>query len=393
MKALIEKRAQLVSELRSFIDTAGVETEWSQETVDTINRFNADIDSVEQRLDAARRANERVADETEASNRSTPAVTAGDDGVEERLRSFLAGDPTVRSITLNARDLTVGTGSAGGDTVATDFYASLVEHMIESSAILRSGATVLRTTSGNPMQVPTTTTHPSAVLVGEGAAITESDPVFAQRTLNAFKYGVLNQVSNELVTDTSVDLLGYLARACGRAVGNAFGAHAMVGDGSAKPNGLVTAATVGKTGGTGVGGAFTADDLIDLYYSVIDSYRSDPSATWMLRDASIATMRKLKDDAGQYLWNPGTVAGTVDTFLGKPVISDPNIAAIATAAKSVVFGATSAYFVRMVNEIRFERSDEYAFNTDLVTFRCLVRMDGELIDQTGAVKVFQGGAS
>jgi len=393
MKALIEKRAQLVSELRSFIDTAGVETEWSQETVDTINRFNADIDSVEQRLDAARRANERVADETEASNRSTPAVTAGDDGVEERLRSFLAGDPTVRSITLNARDLTVGTGSAGGDTVATDFYASLVEHMIESSAILRSGATVLRTTSGNPMQVPTTTTHPSAVLVGEGAAITESDPVFAQRTLNAYKYGVLNQVSNELVTDTSVDLLGYLARACGRAVGNAFGAHAMVGDGSAKPNGLVTAATVGKTGGTGVGGAFTADDLIDLYYSVIDSYRSDPSATWMLRDASIATMRKLKDDAGQYLWNPGTVAGTVDTFLGKPVISDPNIAAIATAAKSVVFGATSAYFVRMVNEIRFERSDEYAFNADLVTFRCLVRMDGELIDQTGAVKVFQGGAS
>jgi HK97 family phage major capsid protein len=69
------------------------------------------------------------------------------------------------------------------------------------------------------------------------------------------------------------------------------------------------------------------------------------------------------------------------------------VPATALSAKSLVFGDFSQFFVRFAGGVRFERSDDYAFNTDLVTFRALLRADCSLVDLTGAVKYFAGGAS
>ena len=147
--------------------------------------------------------------------------------------------------------MAVGTASAGGATVPTGFANRLHEHMTESAAIRQTNVTVLRTESGEDINVPKTTAHGTAGIVAEGAAITESDPTFATITLQAFKYGVVTQVSTELIDDSGVDLVGYLARQAGRAIGNASGAHFITGDGSDKPNGVVTGSTLGVTGATG----------------------------------------------------------------------------------------------------------------------------------------------
>jgi HK97 family phage major capsid protein len=232
------------------------------------------------------------------------------------------------------------------------------------------------------------------VLVAEGAQLSESQPVFAQASLPVYKYGLTIQITRELVEDTSVDLLGYLARQAGRAVGNAFGTHAITGDGSSKPYGVVTQATVGVTGATSVTGAASASNLIDLYHSVIQPYRNSPSCGWLMRDASVGAIRKLTDvTSGQFLWQPGLQASQPDMLLGKPLRTDPNVAAAATSAKSILFGDFSPYFVRIASGIRFERSDDFAFDYDLTTFRCLARMGGVLTDTSGCLKFFIGGAS
>jgi HK97 family phage major capsid protein len=277
--------------------------------------------------------------------------------------------------------------------VPTSFYDRLIAHLIETASILQAGATVLQTSGGESIQVPKTTAHSSAAIVTEGAAIAASDPAFGQITLGAYKYGLLIQVSRELIADTGVDLDGYLSMQAGRAIGNAFGAHAITGTGTGQPRGIVTDATLGVTGGAGVAGVPTADNLIDLFFSVIPPYRNSPNAAWLMKDSTIASVRKLKDTTNQYIWQPGLQAGVPDTIMGKPVITDPNVAATATSAKSVLFGDFSQYFVRMVSGLRFERSDEYAFNTDLVTFRALLRADGSLVDLTGAVKYYIGNAA
>lgn len=401
LKTLLEKRANVWNSAQELLERAENDgkRDFTAEEEVTYDRHMEEIQKLDSRSKQYEEAEGRTRD-FEASVREIPKGDSTKSEDSNRLLEYFRGQGPrgidVRTSGVNGisfRDLSKLTAGAGGNTVETGFVAKLYEHMIESSGILQAGPTVLRTSTGEALQIPKTTSYSSAAIIAEAGTITESDPVFGQLTLDAYKYGFGVQVSHELINDTSVDLLGFLARQSGRAVGNAFGAHAITGDGSAKPNGLVTAASAGVTGGAGVAGAFTADNLIDLQFSVIAPYRNSSSAAWLVRDATLGAIRKLKDTNGQYLWQPSLQVGVPDVLLGKPVYTDPNVAAVALGAKSVVFGDISAYYVRLVENIRFERSDDFAFMNDLVTFRCLMRADGDLVDTTGAVKVFTGNAA
>ena len=112
-----------------------------------------------------------------------------------------------------------------------------------------------------------------------------------------------------------------------------------------------------------------------------------------MSDATVLAVRKLKDDNGQYLWVPGMVAGEQSTLLGRPVVTDTNMADPAASAKCILFGDCSAYMIRDVGSVRVERSVDYAFANDLVTWRFLFRTDGDTIDDTGAVKLYVSAAA
>lgn len=411
VKRLRERRANVWEQAKEIADRATDENRnFSPEEQGQWDALNGEIDQLDKRIKSALDTEQRNKEADEAlervagkpAERGAPQTQQGG----EELRAFLRGEGP-RSYTVepqgpvNVRDLSKLSSGAGAATVPTTFYDRLIAHLIETSAIMQSGATVLNTASGENIQVPKTTAHSSASIVTEAGSISESDPAFGQVTLGAFKYGTMIQVSRELLTDTGVDLEGYLAMQAGRALGNAFGAHAITGTGSSQPRGVLTDATLGKTGPTGVTGGFGAqntagtggDTLIDLFYSVIAPYRMSNACRWIMNDATAGVVRKLKDANGQYIWQPSLVAGTPDTILGKPVLTDPNVPTIALSAKSVLFGDFSQYFVRLAGGVRFERSDDFAFGSDLVSFRALMRADAALVDLTGAVKYFAGGAS
>ena len=405
VKRLQEQRANIWEGMKATLDKAAEEgRDLTVEEQTEFDTRNAELDKLDVRVKSLRDAEQRTADAEAAFGDLLAKPQEREHGKDSdtgvQMRDFLSGKGG-RSMEVRAekpfgieelRTLSKLTAGAGANTVKTSFYERLMAHMIEVSGILAAGPTVLNTDTGEQIQVPKTTAHSSAALIAEAGTITASDPTFGQVPLDAYKYANLIQVSNELVNDTSVDLLGYVAMQAGRAVGNAFGTHAITGTGSSQPNGLVTASSLGVTGAASVAGAFSYDNLVDLYYSVISPYRASRSCGWLLRDASMATVRKLKDGSGNYIFTPG-IGDTPDQILGKQVNTDPNVAAVALGAKSVLFGDMSQYFVRIVNGIRFERSDEYAFNTDLVTFRCILRADGDLVDTTGAVKHFIGNAA
>jgi HK97 family phage major capsid protein len=414
VKGLRERRASVWEQAKKIADTASeANRNFSAEEQGQWDVLNEEINQLDVRIKSALDTEQRAKDADEAFNRlhAKPGKQAGQrgqqggdgDGADE-LRAWMRGETRSRYFevkpegpidwrSVQSRALTVAAPTGGGDTVPTSFYDRLVQNLIQTSAIMQSGATILNTAGGEVIQVPKTTAHSTAALVTEGSTIGESDPTFGQVSLGAYKYGCLIQISRELLDDSGVDLEGYLAMQAGRALGNAFGAHAITGTGTGQPHGLVRDATLGVTGGTGVGGAFSSDNLIDLFFSVIAPYRKSPAATWLMADSSIANARKLKDTTGQYIWQPGLQAGVPDTIMGKPVLTEPNVAAVATSGKSVVFGDMSQYFVRLAGGIRFERSDDFAFDSDLVTFRALMRADGALVDLTGAVKYFAGASS
>jgi HK97 family phage major capsid protein len=144
----------------------------------------------------------------------------------------------------------------------------------------------------------------------------------------------------------------------------------------------------GPTGtGTSLGTQGTVNQSTDTLWSLIGSvaepYAESDSAAFLMRNASNVIVRKLRDTTGQ------PVNGLTDrrSILGYPVYVDPFMPAMANTAESIAFGAMDRYFVRIVNGVRFERSDEFRFQNDLVAFRCIVRLDAALID-LGAVRTF-----
>src|SRR6185295_19548203 len=98
------------------------------------------------------------------------------------------------------------------------------------------------------------------------------------------------KVSNELLEDTGVDLVGFIARQLGTRLGRILNTHFTTGDGSAKPSGIITGLSLGKLAGTT--GALSFPEIIDLVHSVDASYRKSPSARFMLHDKILAILKK-----------------------------------------------------------------------------------------------------
>jgi HK97 family phage major capsid protein len=278
--------------------------------------------------------------------------------------------------------------------MGTDVYSRIVQHLVETSSLMRAGATVVTTATGEDLVVPKSTGFVTTNIIAEGASITESDPTLATATLKAFKYANYFEISQELANDTPTNLLDFLARQAALSLGlgaTGYGDDLINGTGSGQPRGLLLDAGTGVTGPTGTGTSLgtqgTAnmgtDALWNLVGSVAEPYAEDPSAGFLMRNASNVIVRKLKDSSGQ----PVNGLGDRRSILGYPVYTDPFMPAMANTAESIAFGAMSRYFVRIVNGIRFERSDEFRFQDDLIAFRCILRLDGALID-TGAVKTF-----
>lgn len=405
---LRDRRLNVWEQAKGLADKAAEENRaFSAEEQGSWDVLNEELDKLDTRIKSALEAEKRAKDADAAFNAITGKPATGPQGQRDgqefgaELRSFLKGEQGApRFFDVNPggpvdyRALSTLTTGAGGNTVPTTFYNRLVQHLIEVSGVLNAGPTVLNTSSGETLQIPKTTGHSTAASAAQGSTLPSSDPTFGMATLGAFKYGILLSVSRELVDDTGVDLEGYLAMQAGRALGNKFGSDLVTGTGTGQPNGLLSLATVSVTGSTtGVSGAPSYDNLVDLQYSVIAPYRASRSCYWIMRDAMVGELRKLKDTTGQPIWQPSIQIGAPDMLLGKPLVSDPFMPAKATGAKSIGFGDFSQFFVRMVGSIRFERSDDFAFGSDMVTFRAVLRGDGTLVDQTGAIKLYQGAAT
>lgn len=388
----VEARAKAWEEAKSLLDHAAAEKrDLTAEENEKFARISADLDARSATIESIKAVAEREERAAEAmrglESQARPAIEVASVDEAEMIRALARGE--VRSQMFEKRDVTKG---STGAPVPTSFYNEIINLARHVGPMLET-STVLNTAGGENLQIPSLSAYSVGTVSAEAAAIGESDPTFnAFKTLGAYKYSFLTQISREMIEDAGVDILGFLAQQTGNALGYAVNGALTTGTGTVQPTGIVTAAGSGITGGTGVAGAFTADNLIDLVYSVDTAGRRLPGTGWQMNAQSIAAVRKLKDGSGQYLFSPSLSADARDLLLGYPIYENPAMAAPATSAKSVIFGHLPSYYVRQVGGIRLDRSDDFAFQNDLVTFRATVRLDGNLI-QTSHVKYFAGGAS
>jgi HK97 family phage major capsid protein len=366
IKSQMESRNNLIAQAREVLNFAEAEGRGlSAEENQKIARLEADIDQHDTAINTARNLAEREARAAEASASFAPSESAPANSDADILRSIAMGETRSHEFAREARTLVPSANTVGQSFFDQVFeIAQLVGPMLTTSQ-------VLNTQSGENLVIPTVTATSTAGSVAAGGTITESNPTFSSITLGAEKYAALVQVAQELVTDAGFNIDSYIAQQLGTSLG-------------LQANSVLTAKLAARAQNivTGTAQAATYENLVDLVYGIADGARVLPGLGFYMAKSGIAAARKMKDGSGAFIFTDSAVPGQPATLLGYPIYENPNVAAVGSATKSVFFGHLPSFVVRVAGGIQIAQSSDFAFNTDTVTYRGLIRLDGNLTHPT-----------
>lgn len=393
---LREKRAKAWDAAKAFLDThRGNDGMLSAEDGQTYDRMEADVVNLGKEIERLERQEAMDAELNKATSNPLLNKPTNPDNraknpraTDEYQKSFwnVMRNKSVPHEVMNA--LQIGTDSEGG-YLAPDEYQKTLVQALEEENIFRKFAHVISTSSGE-RKIPVVSSKGTASWIEEEAAYTESDDAFGLVSIGAHKLATMIKVSEELLNDSVFDVPAYIAGEFARRIGAAEEAAFFTGDGSNKPTGIL-AATGGADLGVTAAAAdkITADELIDLFYSLRAPYRR--KAVWMLNDSTVKAIRKLKNTTGDYLWQPSLVAGTPDTILGRPVYTSACMPALAADNKAIAFGDFSYYWIADRQGRSFKRLNELYAANGQVGFMSSERVDGKLV-LAEAVKTLKMGS-
>lgn len=393
---LREKRAKAWDAAKQFLDAKrGADGMLSEEDTATYDKMEQDVMNLGKEIERLERQAAIDAELSKATSTPLTGKPGAKMGKDETEKTGRASDEYKGSFwnamrvkapmpsVLNA--LQEGTDSEGGYLVPDEFERTLVE-ALEEENVFRTLAHVIRTSSGD-RKIPVVASKGSASWVDEEGAYQESDDAFSQVSIGAYKLGTMIKVSEELLADSVFDLEAYISKEFARRIGAREEESFFNGDGKGKPLGILAAAGGAEVGVTAASAtAITADEVIDLFYSLKAPYRKN--AVWLLNDATVKQIRKLKDTTGQYLWQPSLVAGTPDTILGRPVKTSVFMPTAAAGAKTIAFGDFKYYWIADRQGRTFKKLSELYAANGQVGFMGTQRVDGKLI-LPEAIKVLQ----
>ena len=393
---LREKRAKAWDAAKAFLDTKrGTDGLLSAEDVATYEKMEADVVSLGKEIDRLER---QASLDRELSQPTTNPITnqpaasgKAKDGraSDEYTRSFwaLMRNKSVSHEVYNA--LKIGQDDHGGFLAPDEFQRTLLDALQEQN-IFRQLAHVITTSSGD-RKIPVVASKGTAAWIDEEAAYPESDDTFGLVSIGAYKLATMIKVSEELLNDGVFDIAAYIATEFARRIGAAEEEAFFTGNGTGKPTGVLNATGGAELGVTTAGAtAITMDEVMDLFYALRSPYRRN--ANFLMNDATVKALRKLKNASGDYIWQPSVTAGAPDTILNRPVYTSAFMPTIAGGAKSILFGDLGYYWVADREGRSFKRLNELYAPTGQVGFLASERVDGKLI-LPEAVKVLQQKAS
>jgi len=375
------KRAKLWNTMEGFLDThrndMGV---LSAEDDATYSKMERDLDSLTNEIKRMERrdaieaelnkpVNQPITETPEKAASLKPEKTGrASNAYKEDFDRHLRGKVLVHNV------LSEGTDADGGYLVPEDFERDIVS-ALEEENVIRSLAKVI--TTQHERKIPVATGHSTAQWTAENAAYTESNPTFGQKQIDAFKLTDLCRVSVELLQDAAFDIEDYLMKEFARAFGIAEEEAFCVGTGSNQPTGIFTAngGTVGVT--AAANNAIAADELISLVYALKSPYRRN--AKFLMNDATISAIRKLKDGNGVYLWQPSLQAGEPDKLLGYDLYTSPYVPTMASSAYTVAFGDFKNYWIGDRAGRTVQRLNELYATNGQIGYVATERVDGKVI--------------
>ena len=261
-----------------------------------------------------------------------------------------------------------GVDADGGYLVPEEYDHRLIDTLSEENIMRRLATTI--TTSGEH-KINIAATKPAASWIEEGGALTFGDATFSQILLDAHKLHVAIKVTEELLYDNAFNLEGYILDRFGKALANAEEDAFLNGDGTGKPLGLFAATGGGTVAGT-LTAAIKSDDMLDLVYALKRPYRK--TASFIMNDKTLASLRKLKDNNGAYIWQPSYQAGEPDRVLGYAVHTSAY-----APEDAIAFGDYKYYNIGDRGTRSFSELRELFAGNGMIGYVAKERVDGKLI--------------
>lgn len=392
IQELRKKRADAWDEARNFLDSkrteSGVLSDEDSATYDAMEKNIVALGTEIERLERQ----ERLGKELSAAT-STPIVGQPGSHDMKPEPKTTATDTYSKAFWNSVRnrnwidirnDLQVGEDTEGGYLVPDEFEKTLVE-ALEEENVFRPLATKIKTSSGD-RKIPIITSKGEACWMEEEEAYTLSDDAFGQIALSAYKVGTAIKISEELLNDSVFDLPAYIAREFARRIGAKEEEAFIIGDGIGKPTGIFDPVNGGMEGAVTTGAAITFDDMMELYYSLKSPYRK--KAVWVLNEQTIKAIRKLKDNTGNYIWQPSVTAGVPDMIFNRPYVTSVYAPTADAGNRAVAFGDLKYYWIADRQGRSLKRLNELFAMNGQVGFLASQRVDGKLI-LPEAVKVLK----
>ena len=373
---LTEKRAKAWETAKAFLDAKrNADGFVSAEDAATYEKMEADVQNLTAEIE--RLARQQAIDDKLAQATSTPITMQPNAQMEtESVKPFRERtaykNAMVDALRTNFRKvsdvLQEGVDADGGYLVPVEYDNRLIQ-VLEEENIMRALATKITTSGEHKINIAATT--PAALWVEEGGALTFGDATFDQKFVDSHKLHVAIKVTEELLYDSAFDLEKYILTQFGKALANAEEDAFLNGDGKGKPYGVFDATTGGTKAGN-LAADIKADDIFDLIYKLKRPYRK--GASFIMNDKTIAQIRKLKDNNGQYLWQPSLVAGEPDQIAGYKVRTSAY-----APENAISFGDYSYYNIADRGARSFKTLNELFAGNGMVGFVAKERVDGLLL--------------
>lgn len=381
---MIKNRADLLGQMRNFVDTHEDKSgNLSKEDAAVYATMEKDFDELTNSITRQQRADQR---EVELSKPVKSPLTGKPFKEKTDEEKTGRASDEYKSAMLNAMRsnfrqvanvLQEGVDADGGYLVPEEYDHRLIDVLDEENIMRVLGTKI--TTSGQH-KINIAATKPAAAWIEEGGALTFGDATFDQIYLDAFKLHVAIKVTEELLYDNAFGLESYIITQFGKALANAEEDAFLNGDGKGKPTGLFDTTSGGQLVGT-LTAAIKSDDVLDLVYGLKRPYRK--KASFIMNDATLASLRKLKDNNSAYIWQPSYQAGEPDRVLGYAVHTSAY-----APVDAIAFGDYSYYNIGDRGSRSFAELRELFAGNGMIGYVAKERVDGKLI-LPEAVKVLK----
>lgn len=408
IQALRERLTALNRKMNAQLAEKGDRT-WTKEDQAVFDADSDEAERLQKQIAAHKKMLDREAEENfEDVTKNSPKgeKSEGRKAVEAFLRKKQVDfSDEERAAFRNTMSTT--TGSEGGYTVQPRVASEFID-LLKAYGFMRRVADNITTADGVDLSYPTTDgTAEVGEIVTQNSSAASADIVFGTRPLNVVKFGSkIVTIPIELLQDTTIDIIALVYKRLRDRIGRFQNVKYSVGSGTGEPNGLSTAASVGKVGTTGQTTTVIYDDLVDLVDSLDAAYLDNPSSDpqmpgvdpgWMFSQTMRRVVRKIKDTQGRPIWTPnydeGMTSATPDRLLGYPVYINNDMPTPAANAKSMAFGNLHRYVIRDAMQVNLFRFDDSAFmSKGQVGFLGWARSGGNLMD-VNAVKQYQHSAT